>query len=121
MSDENTNAGPVVDGERTIASVTAEKTGRGSGDTQKLIVLGSIIIGVAVFAYFGWPREEAPTNQPVQTEDTRIRTTTQFQPASLLLRYRNRRHKLRLLTPLLLGRLNVSDVNNPNRPPRPLS
>lgn len=83
MSDENTNAGPVVDGERTIASVTAEKTGRGSGDTQKLIVLGSIVIGVAVFAYFGWPREETPANQPVQTEDTRIRTTTQFQPADI--------------------------------------
>ncbi|NSX56800.1 type IV secretion system protein VirB10 [Parasulfitobacter algicola] len=83
MSDENTNTGPVVDGERTIASVTAEKSSRGSGDTQKFIVLGSILIGVAVFAYFGWPRDESQPEQPAQTEDTRIRTTTQFQPADI--------------------------------------
>lgn len=82
MSEQNTSTDTVVDGERTIASVTAEKGVSGKADPQKLIILGSLAIGVALFLYLGWPRNEPEPVEQV-TDDTRIQTTTQFQPADI--------------------------------------
>lgn len=82
MSEQNTNTDAVVDGERTIASVTAEKGVSGKADPQKMIILSSLAIGVALFLYLGWPRNEPEPVEQV-TDDTRIRTTTQFQPADI--------------------------------------
>ena len=82
MSEQNTNADAVVDGERTIASVTAEKGAGRKVDTQKMVVLASLAMGVAVFLYLGWPQSE-PEQVERRTDDAPIRTTTQFQPADI--------------------------------------
>lgn len=82
MVDKNASPDAVVDGERTIASVTAEKGSSGNSDPQKILVLASLAVGLVVFLFFGWPRGESePAEQPNQ--DPEIRTTTQFQPADI--------------------------------------
>jgi hypothetical protein len=49
MTEQNTNTDAALDGERSIASVTAEKGVSGKADPQKLIILGSLAVGVALF------------------------------------------------------------------------
>lgn len=82
MSDQNTNSDAALEGERTIASVTAEKGAGRNADPQKRIILASLAMGVAVFLYLGWPRGE-PEQVEQRTDDAPVRTTTQFQPADI--------------------------------------
>ncbi|WP_227272021.1 type IV secretion system protein VirB10 [Roseobacter weihaiensis] len=84
MSDQNTNADPVVDGERTIASVTSENSGKKGLDTQKLFVLVGLAVGMVLLVFTLWPGSEPEEPVPDNVRDTRIRPTTEFQPAEIL-------------------------------------